>query len=529
MWLGVVGTLLHSSISDSLRFVCRLGQFDWLPDDCLLLILGMLDVATLCTARLINRVFCSIASEFLHSLTIHAEDLHRHPDMDLNRFENLSRVAVRDIHEADLPLLAGLAIRDVVTDMKLTLFPWWSFSRRHLTDRQSPTMPLLPNLRALDLFGCDLGYLKSLPLTLQELTCTRSWSEPDPLTRLTALTRLMIEVQDIDGNDIEPAAEELEELTALSALQHLEIWGTTSPIPCIGDLACLTHVRWSRCRPYQPLDLEVFTRLQNLVHLDINPVDLGPENIRFIGKMTSIKSLDMEYCTITGVDTSLLAPLSRLTHLVVGHLMDARLLERIKLAGLKGLTLEQHRPLGPEDLCLLQQATGLTRLRVYYEHGSDPRVGFLSVQARELRAALLSMSALQTLDLAPGPLRGGSCFQEIGRLTGLTKLKWVGGCVTRAEVAEVLRLKKLRELMLYPNQPSPDLAPALNWLLALAKLPELRRLLLATAMGLSKDDITNSIAALVNAPRHVRGWAPLYLLFAGPGMYHMCRSAHYFG
>jgi hypothetical protein len=321
----------------------------------------------------------------------------------------------------------------------------------------------------------------------------------------------------------------LETLTALSGLQKLEVTCLIFPIPCLGDLAGLTHLGW-HCSafPYEPFDLEPFTRLQKLEQLGIGGVGLGPEHINIIKKMTSIKSLDLGLGSVKGVAPSLLTALSRLTSLVVGHRTDARLLRRIDLAGLKDLRLEQWRPLSAGDLSVLQQATGLTRVRVCYDHGKNPGVVFPSVQASMLSGALLSMSALQSLDLAPGTLCGGSCFQAIGRLTGLTKLKWVGGCVTRADVAQVLRLTKLRALMLYPELPSPDLAPARDWLLALAKLPELRRLLLATGMGLSNDDITDSIAALINAPRHIRGWAPLHLEFAGPNMYYTSRSADYF-
>ncbi len=477
-----------------------------LPDDCLQLIVGALDMGTLCTARLVCKALCTEASRLLDSLHMHAEYLREHPETTFIRFPKLSRVALEGIDEEDYTMLSALSFRDSITEMKIFLS-----SRANAHANPRPTMPLLPNLKALEVSAHGLAYNFLFPLALQRLDCSAvTLYDPAPVIRLTALTSLDITTAMTDGGTMG-----FEELTALSALQKLKITCNASLIPYLGGLSCLTYLLWEySCLVDEPFDLGPLTRLRRLVHLELGSMDLGPENIRTIGEMTSISSLVLQFCGFPAVDASFGMPLSRLTNLVLDGFTDVSTLERINFAGLRGLTLDQDGALGSKDLAVIEQATGLTGLRLSY--GRNPKLAIRSLGPARLCAALSSMSGLQSLDLMPGLVGGRSCFEAIGLLTGLTQLKWAGGYVTLADVTKVACLTKLHVLRLYPHEPSPHLPHALDWFLALANLPELRSLSLATIMGISSADMTDSIATLINAPRHSRGWPPLELYFMSP-------------
>jgi hypothetical protein len=210
-------------------------------------------------------------------VTLPADYLCHRPETNFNQFPNLKRITIRDLDEDQFPLLSGLAICDQITDVSL---PWHACPS---------TLPHLPNLVSLS--GCRLDNMPSIPLTLQELSC-KSIRRPEPLICLTKLTTLAI-MYPLAMDDGDMA---FKVLTALTALQKLEISCSTSLISCLSDLALPTHLEWSSddydrgyaARPSVPAPL---TRLQRLMHLGLQGVHLRPRDIRTLGKIASLQSL----------------------------------------------------------------------------------------------------------------------------------------------------------------------------------------------------------------------------------------------
>jgi hypothetical protein len=132
-----------------------------------------------------------------------------------------------------------------------------------------------------------------LPLTLKELRLEgRAFDcqQAEPLTRLTQLTSLRIGIRG-DGDD------PFEAITALTALQSLDINASASLIPFVAKLAQLTHLCFVQSLEVWPLpsmDMEPLTRLPNLVHLQIGAGhDLTPQQLRAVGAITTLRSLDL--------------------------------------------------------------------------------------------------------------------------------------------------------------------------------------------------------------------------------------------
>ncbi len=95
-------------------------------------------------------------------------------------------------------------------------------------------MPLLPNLISLTILNHTLDRGFRLPLTLKELSLenTVAFSDAQAVTLLTQLTSLRIH---ITGDRDTP----FEAVTALTALQQLEIGAEVSVLPFVAELSQL--------------------------------------------------------------------------------------------------------------------------------------------------------------------------------------------------------------------------------------------------------------------------------------------------
>jgi hypothetical protein len=85
---------------------CSLRAFNAVPPDVVETILGCLDLRTLCTTRLVCKLFRTTASHFLHSLKLSPEDFRFRRKLNFSNFPDLRQVSLLDVKAVDFPLLA---------------------------------------------------------------------------------------------------------------------------------------------------------------------------------------------------------------------------------------------------------------------------------------------------------------------------------------------------------------------------------------------------------------------------------------
>jgi hypothetical protein len=471
------------------------------------MILGFLDVRTLCTARLVCTRFRVAASRLIHSIKLSAPDLRTRPDTNFNSFPKLQRVFIRGELPEDCDLLALPGICDAVTHVEV-------FQR----GVPAPLLPPLPNLVSLDVRACHIeqGFWHDslFPITLQELKLNGAipCADAERLTRLTRLTGLCI--------CLPPDLHEpFEGVTALTTLRELVVCGPPTQIPYLGKLTLLTRLSFLMTS-FDPglspdLDLAPLTCLQNLMHLMVcspyPPEQLTRQHLPNIGAIASLKSLHVrlqEGPLLAALDAAYLAPLSRLTALSLRHAdlgMDVPFLSRLNLEGLQSLELGSASRLGSEGLGILGRATGLTKLRLRFGRGAF-------TEPLELGSAFFRMAKLLALSLEACPLPASSCFGAMGLLTGLTSLTWSGAHVTNDDMDACLGLTQLRVLRITPTHPAPFHSRiTYDTLVALAQLPELTTLEVSERFASHRAALMERIHALVKTQRHDKGWPPLNL------------------
>jgi hypothetical protein len=324
--------LTFNEAADETGVCCRLGQLACLPPELLEIVLGGLNVRTLCTARLVCSTFCNASSSFLQAVKLSVKDL-RDPDTTLTNFPNLTQVTIGDpdepLEEADFSLLVDRGVCGLVTHICI--------SRKPTSEREPgprPILPPLPNLMSMaGRLDSEDGFV--LPPALQDLNMWKSYKygcklgclDLDPVVRLTRLTSLVITLKHFVNTSFEA-------VTLLSALRRLNVRCDTSLIPCVGALTLLTHLEWicNDCVYCPSVDLLPITRLQGLVHLRLGHelLELGSEPVKTVAKITTLESLDLPPWTpqVTAADVLVLTSLSRLTALTISCSKGTCFLER---------------------------------------------------------------------------------------------------------------------------------------------------------------------------------------------------------
>jgi hypothetical protein len=490
---------------------CRLGKLEVLPEELLELMLSFLNVPSLCTARLVSKAFFKAASLSLRSLTLSTEDLRSRPLPGFNNVPKLARLTIRPVEEGDNPMLAHPNICEAVTELNLVL----PYKEGPGAQTAAPTpLPGLPNLRAITISGYSPYQCLPFPPTLRALVLHHpvAASRAEPVMRLTTLTSLHLSLL-----QVRPLA--FTALEGLSGLQRLEIRCGHLVISSLGTRASLTHLVWApdvdvwdRDDGGPECDLAPFTRLKKLVHLGFGASFSGltPEHLALIGRITTIRSLDLagvkkneRHCLIAA--TAMFLGHLALTRLSVNcHSVDVSVLSMANMKGLLNLTLRNPGMLSQEGVFALGRPTGLTHLEFI------PCRGGRLLAVESFLPVLSHLSGLQSLFLQ-GRVAAISCERVVRIFPGLTRLRWAGGHVTIEDVAACARLSKLRVLSLLPNQDAPCGSLTPGGFSKLAKRPQLAKLGLSRFLGNQVDYFSKEVRTLVNSERHSRGWPPLDL------------------
>ncbi len=242
-----------------------------------------------------------------------------------------------------------------------------------------------------------------------------------------------------------------EALTTLTTLQKLEIRGPLSLLPVVGKLTMLTHLCLRT--PGPELDLSPFTRLRNLVHLQVDSEQtrMVAQHFQSLGAIITLRSLRLNLTAtprVAGLEAYGLSAMSRLTSLALRfNAPDMPFVAGFNLEGLESLTLTSSRDLYADGVTILGRATSLTELGLRYGEWAPSHVPV------EVGLALSRMSRLQALSFEDASSSSAtSCFKAIGLLTGLTSLMWDGSYIANTELKACLGLKKLRFLRI-PRQP----------------------------------------------------------------------------
>jgi hypothetical protein len=164
---------------------CRRNWLVDLPEELLWTIMGLLDMPSLRTVRLVSKGLCQAASGRVESASLHTSDLHEPPLSFLNRFTGLAAISVTTSNNDRLQVLAQPGMAATVTSLNMCCTYDYTVSPGSLTYGYSDTwlapadlehLEHLPNLQSvsLEVLGrledCHMNILPLLPLQLQTLT-----------------------------------------------------------------------------------------------------------------------------------------------------------------------------------------------------------------------------------------------------------------------------------------------------------------------------------------------------------------------
>ncbi len=484
----------------------RLGQFDPLPPELLLLVLGHLDARTLCTARLVCRPFSHAARACVPALGLSADDLRLLPETDFSRFSTVNRVTIHGVTDADVGvrMLAHPKLCDIVSELKVVEYNWFA----------GFNLPPLPNLTSMTVVGYAFPQWNLFPTTLQQLVLDQAHdcSYEHALDGLARLTSLRVSLA--NGHN------SAEVLAVPSALRKLVVRCKWSRMPCLRKLTLLTHFTWDPVDEYprEVVRLGTFTRLQNLAHLGIvSPitVDLSEPFASTIARITTLNSFDLgkirDVVPRWRAEAATSLGLLSLTCLRLNcRSIDVSLLPRMALEGLQHLTLWHAALVSGEGFLALWHATGLTELGFFPGRKCISRTTWFHPSA--LSHILSPMSRLQALSVQTTGVFTPSLSSVVGLLGGLTRLSWAGGFVTDAELEECAGLSKLCTLSLLPNRPACPGSIPLQAVCKLAERPQLSTLVLSDIMGI-KYVLTADLITEINSGRRSRGWPPLHIRY----------------
>jgi hypothetical protein len=473
------------------------------PNELLCVIFSFLDIRTLCTVRLSNKLFCQLASERIEVLRVDATSLEGHPDENFQRFP-AAKVQVYNTSVSSLSSLGREHISTLVGSINmaadaLPVLPADAGSTAVLAQ--------LPNLTSFSTVQ-HLTTFPTLPTSLQVLTLGRveDASDMSAICRLTQLTRLQLSYE---LRNTRP----LHMLGHLKQLKHLRIRCYSTVLSCISPLANLETLIWSRCTNLWDqfnegsfARLEPLLRLCNLSSFSIieGPIPVQLPIISDLSVLTGLTSLGL-----SGVPcpSPLARAMSNQLGLLLPHLPHLQELAiptfscidsfvgTVPFTGLRSLVLQLLPSPGVNTVAILSECAALTHLEVLVSSG-DTTTAHIE--------ALAGLSSLRSLsmcgdELYPCP----SPAPVLQALTGLTALSVRDWALTDQDVAVCSGLTSLRELQVLYEP-----------LVTNAALPHLKNMFWLSALELNSTGIgpeawTADVMLELNEPRLARGWPAL--------------------
>jgi hypothetical protein len=383
---------------DFLYAYCTTGGVSELPGDLLWTILGLLDLRTLCTARLVCKHVRQLGAARLKTLQLDCEALEQNATTDLRRLSSVTRLDVLISSACRLYLLAHPNIAPVITHVRLQ-----QVSARDSGETEGlACLPLLPRLRSLSLRTADgdVSNIGLLLVGLEELEINNPSLWPKPpgvidasllsrLCKLTSLTSLTVDMA-------VGAAGSVGFLASLRNLRSLHLGCCPSVFGVLSTMPMLTSLTWvvddsriDRRRFFNDL-----TRMTGLLQLKVSydGDNLTHEDLTCIAPGTKLTCLDLSGCGLDpfGDGKSALVPLTNLVSLgLQGDCVGLPVLATLKLEQFHGLTLTEVEG----DTLVWRRATGLTHLELscYLGNCEDSLHG--------LGATLVRMSGLRSLSL----------------------------------------------------------------------------------------------------------------------------------
>ncbi len=462
-----------------------------LPEELLWTILGSLDVASLCTARLACRLFRQSASGHLKALHIKDEALENGLGSNFSQFAGLTRLEVSvsgRLGARYMGLLQHHRIGPFITHVSVFHYP-------HRGPEDLAHLMRLPKLRSLRL-QADMNDVQLLPLGLQELHLEIGNQEDvSPLTRFSGLTELEMTVSE--------SAPGLGSLTALRALRCLRLyweeWEVSSSHG--GPLTSLSLVLEREATREATL-FSGLACLTGLSHLDVADTgrDVTRENLACLSHLTKLTCLGLvgSHTADCVGGSSVLLPLTRLVSVGLSYTGRRCRPPSLNVEALQSLTLLEVKP----GVSVLQRATGLTHLEFSCR--------FLGAREypHELGRMLAGMSRLCSLDLGlTGKLsrdRRPTVSLISQASTTLTRLRCSGEFAAADPDIEACRgLPCLCSLVLC-NTPKVTAAslPALQAMTGLTQL-------ILEVTGIRQPPLTPEIRAAFDDERLRRGWPRL--------------------
>jgi hypothetical protein len=476
-----------------------------LPEELQWVIMGFLDVRSLCTARLVSKDFHRSAACHLKALWINCTSPQQPPTTRFTQLSALTHVEVSVEDDVQLHLLGNTRIAPFITQVKVkrvtgvnTLAPLsLACPAGQLAPNDLAHLHLLPKLRSLSLED-GVSKVELLPVRLEELELWGgNTGSVSPLTRLLGLTSLTIEVM---GGTVSS----LVSLTSLISLRSLRIMCEFRPPAMLSILTTLTAlsllIRGARTDGGSIFsDLVHLTRLSNL-RVPLSTVGLRLEDLACFAHLTKLTGLRLDSSTLAEcvADSSVLVPLTGLVSLgICGGPLGISLLSKMNVKACKWLALTASCG----DISVLERARTLTRLNLDW---SRDAAGYLP----ELGPTLARMSGL--IDLAlhlEDDADSLGVFQLSTVLPALTNLTWLDykGNFTVGDLEACARLPSLRNLVLRGTRGvTAACVPALQAMSGLDKLTLLNT-------GIHKDELKPEVRAGFDVERLSRGWARLKL------------------
>jgi hypothetical protein len=267
-----------------------------LPEELLWTILGLLDLRTLCTARLTCKHFRQLGAAHLKSLQLDCITLEQHIATDYTQFSGVTRLDVCVSSTCRLRLLTHPKVAPVITHVQLQQF---SCNSRDMAEELA-ILGLLPKLLSLSVHSgdgdvCNLGLL---PLGLEELTinkpsmCLRfpGVEDASPLSRLSKLASLKVNMA-LDAGGSVGFLSSLRDLHTLHVECCPSVFVPLSALPMLTSLTWEADDRQTR-RGHLFKKLTLLTGLRRL-KVSYDGYDISHEDLSCMASLSKLSCLDL--------------------------------------------------------------------------------------------------------------------------------------------------------------------------------------------------------------------------------------------